>query len=274
MSTNSICIPLCCTFLCIFLMCWSFLTGLIVTHTVYILHISRDTEGDIHAEFVFVGHCMWQSVKAPHPLKAVTFFASCHRVKFPYNYCTWQVMILILAWISWAVTCCAYRTGPKQAADFLSGFDGGNKEPQNTHRVASRHSLAHLHSHLRSCQRCWLRQSLCVCCCAFVYGCVQRGCVWAHTVSQLQPAEDLLLIGAAMESRYETWHHSRRLTKTIRASPWISHTSTFSPLFLLCSSTNYAFTERIHTTTQAWIQRIIPCAAPQAVHLSSSRPHG
>lgn len=145
-------------------------------------------------------------------------------------------MILILAWISRAVTCCAYRTGPERAADFLSGFDGGNKEPQNTHRVAPRHSLAHLHSHLRSSQRCWLRQSLCVCCCAFVYACVKRCCAWAHTVSQLHPAEALLLLGAATESRYETWHHSRRLTKTIRASPWTSHTSTFPPLFLLFSS--------------------------------------
>lgn len=53
-------------------------------------------------------------------------------------------MILTLAWISRAVTCCAHRTGPEQAADFPSGFDGGNKEPQNTHRAASRHSLAHL----------------------------------------------------------------------------------------------------------------------------------
>ncbi len=125
-----------------------------------------------------LGHCIWLSMRSPHPLKAVTFFVSCHRDKFPYNYCTWQVMILILAWISRAVTCCAYRTGPERAADFLSGFDGGNKEPQNTHRVASRHSLAHLHSHLRSCQRCWLRQSLCVCCCVFVYACVK--CVGTH----------------------------------------------------------------------------------------------
>lgn len=112
-------------------------------------------------------------MRSLHPLKALTFALSCHQDKFPYNYCTWQVMIVILAWISWAVTCCAYRTGPERAADFLSGFDGGNKEPQNTHRVASRHSLAHLHSHLCSCHWCWLRQSLC--CCAFVYACVQHG---------------------------------------------------------------------------------------------------
>lgn len=84
-------------------------------------------------------------------------------------------MIVILAWISRAVTCCAYRTGPEGAEDFLSGFDGGNKEPQNTHRVASRHSLAHLHSHLRSCHRCWLRQSLCMCCCAFACVCAVQG---------------------------------------------------------------------------------------------------
>lgn len=224
-------------------------------------------------------------MRSTHPWKAnVTFFVSCHRDKFFYKYCTWQVMILILAWISWALTCCAYRTGPERAVDFLSSYDGGNKEPQNTHRVASRHSLAHLHSHLRSCHHCWLRQSLCMCVAvAVVYACVQRGprvlsgsWVWAHTVSQLHPAEALLLLGAATESRYETWHHDGRLTKTIRVAPWTSHTSTFSPLLLLSSSTesNYAFTERIHTTTQAWIHRIIPSAAPQAVHLPSSRPRG
>lgn len=179
-------------------------------------------------------------------------------------------MNLFLAWISWAVTCCAYRTGPELAEDFLSGFDGGNKEPQNTHRVASRHSLAHLHSHLRSCHRCWLRQSSCVC--VAVLLCM----AWANTVGQLHPAEALLLLGAATESRYETWHHSTRLTKTIRATPWTSNTSTFFPIFLLSSSTqsNYAFTESICTTTQAWIHRIISCTAPQAVHLSSSCPHG
>lgn len=33
------------------------------------------------------------------------------------------------------LTCCAYRTGPRRAQDFLSGFDGGNKEAggENTH---------------------------------------------------------------------------------------------------------------------------------------------
>lgn len=153
-------------------------------------------------------------------------------------------MIMILAWISRAVTCCAYRTGLEQGADFLSGFDGENKEPQNTHRVASCHSLANLRSHLRSCHCCGLRQSLRVCCCAFAYTCVQHGApssfrrlgVWAHTVSQVHPTEALLLLTAAAESRYETWHHGRRLTKTIRVAPWTLHTSTFSRLFLLSSS--------------------------------------
>ena len=148
-------------------------------------------------------------------------------------------MIRILAWISGAAMCHAYRTGPERAAAFLSGSDGGNKEPQNTHRVASRHSLAHLHSHLRPCHRCWLRQSTCMSCLGFVCVCVcacARG-PWVlleqtHTVRELHPAEALLLLGAAAESRYETWHHGRRLTKTIRAALWTSHTSTSSPLFL------------------------------------------
>lgn len=115
-------------------------------------------------------HCIWQSMKSPHLWKAVTFSLSCHQDKFLYIYWTWQVSNLFLAWISWVVTCCAYRTGPELAEVSLSGSDGVNKEPQNTHRVASRHSLTNLHSHLRSCHRCRLRQSLCVCCCAFVCG--------------------------------------------------------------------------------------------------------
>lgn len=213
---------------------------------------------------------------------------SCHQDKFLHNHCTWRVMILTLAWISGAVTCCAYRTGPERVVDFLSSFDGGNKEPQNTHRVASRHSLAHLHSHLRPCHRRQLRQCPCTCRCAFVCVRVHSEGPWffffflssawvrGHTISQLHPAETLPLLGAATLSRYETWHRGRRLTKTIRAAPWTSHTSTFSPLLLLSSSiqSNYDFTGRIYTTTQAWIHWIIPCAAPQAVHLSSSRPHG
>jgi len=86
---------------------------------------------------------------------------------------------------------------------------------------------------------------VCVCCCAFVYACVQHRAtssfrslgVLAHTVSQLHPAEALLLVGAATESRYETWHHGGRLTKTIRVAPWTSYTSTFSVLFLISPST-------------------------------------
>lgn len=81
--------------------------------------------------------------------------------------------------------------------------------------------------------------------------------MWEHTVGHLHPAETLLLLGAAADSQYKTWRHNGRLTKTIRATPRTSHTSTLPPIFLSSSSLfNYGFTESIHTTTQAWICRI------------------
>lgn len=110
------------------------------------------------------------------------------------------------------------------------------KNPENARRVASHHSPPQLRSHLRSRRCCWFRQ-LCVCRCAFVYATQSHRfsqASWSaatHTISQLHPTEVLLLLGAAAESRYETWHHGGRLTKTIRAAWWTSHTSTFS-LFL------------------------------------------
>lgn len=62
-----------------------------------------------------------------------------------------------------------------------------------------------------------------------------------------------------------------RLTKTIRATPWTSHTSTFSPVFLSSSTLfNYAFTESIYTTTQARIRRIIPRAGGAPFFITSS----
>lgn len=132
----------------------------------------------INMQKLHLDHCIWKSERSthsPHLLKAVTFFVSCYKDKFLHNYCTWQVMIPTLAWIKRVVTCCAYRTSPERPLDFLSVCDRGNKKTtEHTHRVASRHSLAHLHSHLRSCRCCWLRQSLCVSCCASVYACAQR----------------------------------------------------------------------------------------------------
>lgn len=81
--------------------------------------------------------------------------------------------------------------------------------------------------------------------CFFVCMCSARGALstfrhlgaWAHSISQIHPAEVLLLPGSTTERRYETWHHGRRLTKTIRVAPWTSHTSTFSRLLLQSSST-------------------------------------
>lgn len=158
---------------------------------------------------------------------------------------------MTLAWINWAVTCCAYKTGPERAEGFLSGFDGGNKDLENTHREASH----------------WLTSTV-ICVQATDVGCDRaHACVavllcvmWECTLGQVHPVETLLLLGAATDSQYETWHHSRRLTKTIRATPRTSHTSTFSPIFLSSSTVNYAFTESICATTQARIRWIIPWA--------------
>lgn len=233
--------------LCISLMYWSFRTGLIMGK---------------HAEFVL--RSLYLTVRSPHPWKAVAFFVICHQDKFPYNYCTWQVGIVTLAWINWAVTCCAYRTGPERAEDFLSSFDGGNKELQNTHteRPLASHWLTstviYVHATDVGCHR--------ACACVAVLLCM----MWERTVGQLHPAETLLLLGAATDSQYETWHHSGRLTKTIRATPCTSQTSTFSPVFLSSSTLfNYAFTLRIYTT-QVWIRRIIPRAGSAPFFITSS----
>lgn len=185
-------------------------------------------------------------------------------------------MILILAWIKRAVTCCAYRIGPERPLNFLSVCDGGNRNhrthtewPLATHWLIS--TVICVHATVVGCDRACACDAvlLSMHVCSTGPQVLSGAWLWAHTVSQLHPTEASPLLGVATESRYETWHHGGRLTKTIRAAPWTAHTSTF-PLFFLSSSTqsNYAVTERIYTTTRARIHRIIPCAAPQAVHLS------
>lgn len=94
-------------------------------------------------------------------------------------------MIVILARISRAVTCCAYRTGPERAQGFLSGSDGGEQRTTRTHTEwpLATHWLTSTVIYVRAtdvgCDRALCVWPLC--------SCVRR---WARTVGQLHPAEN------------------------------------------------------------------------------------
>lgn len=170
--------------LCISLMYWSFLTGRIMGK---------------HAEFVL--RSLHLTVRSPHPWKAVAFFVTCHQDKFPYNYCTWQVGIVTLAWINWAVTD-VVLTGLAQSEQriFWVALTEGTKN-YRTHREASHwltSTVIYVHATDVGCDR--------ACACVAVL-------LWERTVGQLHPAETLLLLGAATDSQYETWHHSGEVDK-------------------------------------------------------------
>lgn len=91
-------------------------------------YISGKAQKTINMQEMYLGH----SERSTYLLKAGTFSVSC------YNYCTWQIMILILAWIKRVMMCCSYRIGPERPLNSLSVCDGGNK----THRTHTEWPLA------------------------------------------------------------------------------------------------------------------------------------
>lgn len=128
-------------------------------------------------------------------------------------------------------------------SEHLSGFDGRNKEFQNTHREASRLSPVHLHTHLRSFHRCWLRQTLCVYCCAIVANVGTHRWPTPPCWDPLAPWCKPQTVSMKLDTTVGGWQ------RQLKPTPWTTHTSTFCPIFL-CSSImlNYAFTESSYTT--------------------------
>lgn len=244
--------------LCVFLMRWSFLRGLMpCKHTQFV-------PGSLHLTVSYVHTST----------NGCNFLCELSLEKHsPYNYCTWQVMIVILAWISRAVTCCAYRTGPERAQDFLSGSDGGEQRttrthtewPLATHWLTS--TVIYVHATDVGCDRA----------CACVAAALVCG-VGTHThtpsANSTPPRPSRSSVRprrANMKLDTTAGGWQRRLEqlpepRTPRPSP--PFCSSPPALGLIMPS------QSIYTTTQAWIHRVIPCAAPRALHLSSSRPHG
>lgn len=152
-----------------------------------------------HTQFVF-GSLRLTVGYVPTSTKGCNFLCELSLEKHsPYNCCTWQVMIVILARISRAVTCCAYRTGPERAQDFLSGSDGGEQRTTRTHTEwpLATHWLTSTVIYVRAtdvgCDRAFVRVLLC--------SCVRRG----HAPSaNSTPPRTLPLLGAVTESQYET----------------------------------------------------------------------